>query len=152
MTPKPPTLFYVNCDFWFSFTVAVIDYIFLRLNGITMRAMICSKYLRLHSCGREGSCCWFSESHSPPPLINRLVWDPESGRPAPILPRCRQQEASGTSGGPVMAPDLRGNESEQDRVREMIIMVMMMMMMMGEDVPTVYAVKESIPVVDLIRF
>lgn len=51
-----------------------------------------------------------------------------------------------------MAPDLRGNESEQDRVREMIIMVMMMMMMMGEDVPTVYAVKESIPVVDLIRF
>lgn len=57
------------------------------------------KYLRLHSCGREGSCCWFSGCHSPPPLINRLVRDPESGRPAPILPGTVSRRAVGPAGG-----------------------------------------------------
>lgn len=57
------------------------------------------KYLRLHSCGREGSCCWFSGYHSPPPLINRLVRYPESGRPAPILPGTVSRRAVGPAGG-----------------------------------------------------
>lgn len=57
------------------------------------------KYLRLHSCGREGSCCWFSGCHSPPPLINRLVRNPESGRPAPILPGTVSRRAVGSAGG-----------------------------------------------------
>lgn len=57
------------------------------------------KYLRLHSCGREGSCCWFSGCHSPPPLINRLIRDPESVRPAPILPGTVSRRAVGPAGG-----------------------------------------------------
>ncbi|MEQ2273716.1 hypothetical protein XENORESO_007924 [Xenotaenia resolanae] len=40
--------------------------------------------------------------------MNRLVRDPDSGRPAPILPGYRQQAGRGTSGGPVIvAPDPR---------------------------------------------
>lgn len=57
------------------------------------------EYLRLHSCDREGSCCWFSGCHSPPPLMNRLVRDPESGRPAPIMPGTVSRRAVGPAGG-----------------------------------------------------
>lgn len=57
------------------------------------------KYLRLHSFGREGSCCWFSGCHSPPPLMNRLVRDPENGRSAPIMPGTVSRWAVGPAGG-----------------------------------------------------
>lgn len=60
------------------------------------------KYLRLHSCGREGSCCWFSGCHCLRPLRNRLVLNLETCvRRAPIipLPGTVSRRAVGPAGG-----------------------------------------------------